>query len=215
MDYHTQKPDESAAEIERVPEELTSSPLAAAEPTSDTEAESIGRETETPVPDKGGNAAEFARANHKYIREFIQLADQKSAVVITIGTALLAYLFERDLTEQWLRPLQTWEFTSFISSVAMIAIALAVLTALAVVVPRLKGASDGLIFWSAIDRFESSAEYADAVLIEDDEHRVHARLEHCYELAKVCNRKYRTLNWSIRIGAVGLGASVLYLLFLR
>ncbi len=45
----------------------------------------------------------------------------------------------------------------------------------------------------------------------DQRRLLRAKLEHCYELATVCRRKYRMLTAAIWIGSVGLAAAVLYL----
>lgn len=95
---------------------------------------------------------------------------------------------------------------------AMVSLALATLGAMGVVVPRRRGSSRGYIFWEAVAEYEDSTGYSSVVMQLSPEALTRETLHHCYELAKVCRRKYRALNISLRFAALGSVASVIYLL---
>jgi hypothetical protein len=61
--------------------------------------------------------------------------------------------------------------------------------------------------------FQNGKDYAEHVLSLEPGELTSAKLEHCYELAAVCSKKYRVVNFALWCGAIGLFASVLLLAF--
>jgi hypothetical protein len=86
---------------------------------------------------------------------------------------------------------------------------------LGVVFPRLKGSRRGILFFDAIAECNDPDEYLGDVLSCSDDDLVRTKLQHCYELSKICSTKYRMLRLGFWIGCVGLGSSLLYLLLAK
>jgi hypothetical protein len=84
------------------------------------------------------------------------------------------------------------EPTSFVP-MALLAISCGL--AITVIIPRRRGPRAGLIFWEAIAGFPSGERYAEEALGLKEENVTKAILEHSYDLAKVCQRKYNWLFW--------------------
>ena len=90
---------------------------------------------------------------------------------------------------------------------------IASLCAVGVIVPRFAGSAQRkVVFWKGIVSFGSSSAYARGFRQLSAPEMTGALLEHCYELAAICVRKYRLLRVSIVAGAVGLVAALMYLL---
>ena len=161
------------------------------------------------VPDA---IAAYAEHIHDYVGEYIRLADQKAAFVFSACAALLAFLYQKGVSQRWLKVPTGWGVGDAIAFLAMLGLGAAAFVAVGVIVPRLYGSRQGFFFWTAITHFGSPARYAEAALQVRPADLVRAQLEHTFELSRICRQKYRVLNVSIVFGAVGLYASLLYLL---
>jgi len=155
----------------------------------------------------------FAEATHQYVREYIRLADQKASFLFTGGTALLAFLYNSEVSAKWLKPVMQWNILDTVAFVAMTALALGVLLALLVVIPRTSGSRRGFLFWEAIAEYDSGRQYSDDLRLLSAATLSQVKAEHCFDLARVCRKKYRVLRAAIWTGAVGLAASVIVFLF--
>lgn len=158
--------------------------------------------------------AEFASFTHQYVRDYINLADQKATFFFTGATALLAFLYSRNVSARWLKPLMTWNILDTTTFVAMAALAGAAFLALLVVIPRTPGSRRGFLFWEAVAEYETGRQYADELWLLSPPSLFQVKAEHCFELAKVCRRKYRMLRCALWTGAVGLAGSLFVFLFL-
>ena len=155
----------------------------------------------------------FAEETHQYIREYIRLADQKAAFFLGFSAALLSFLYSVNVSQRWLKSPTLWSWVDLVAFLAMVGLALAAILSFAVVIPRLKKSNRGIIFWDSIAQFSSSLQYLERVHRATPEELVRTKLEHCFDLARVCQRKYRLLGLSVWLGAVGAGSSMMYLLF--
>jgi hypothetical protein len=169
--------------------------------------------TDRAPTEAGEAAADHAEHVHRYLSDYIKFADQKATFVFGGAAALLAFLYKAEASRRWLKPVGGWTLGDALAFLAMLALAAAALVAVAVIVPRLGGSRRGLIFWESIAQFESGAEYAAAVTGVGAADLLRAKLQHCWELSGVCRRKYRVLGVAIWLGAVGLYAAVVFLLF--
>lgn len=179
-------------------------------------------EQTTPLPNSPGSAAaekefsschrEFSHFVHEYVREYIQLADQKAGFVFAASSALLAFLYNENFQINWLIPIDDWKLLSFLSFGAMILLAVATLFSLFTLIPRTSGSRRGLIFWDAIPECNSGKDYCEEVINKTPTSLITAELEHTYELSKVCREKYRALKISILTLFFGMAATVYLLL---
>lgn len=160
-----------------------------------------------------GYLSSFIDGVHQYVREFIALADQKAAFLFVASSTMLVYLYSQNVLELWWIPVGQWRFVSYIAFAATVSLFGGALCAVAVVWPRLKGAKEGFIFWKAIIRHPSRDDYVAKLLRLSDEALVENKAGHLYEIAAVCNRKYRWVNLSIWLSGSGLLAAVLLAVF--
>lgn len=169
---------------------------------------------DTSPPGTVDHRLKFAEEAHQYIREYIRLADQKATFFFTGGTALLAFLYKDGVSARWLKPPMTWNILDMTAFVAMAALAVAAFISLLVIIPRTPGSRRGFLFWEAIAEYEAGRNYADDVAQLSSATLLQIKAEHCYDLAKVCRRKYTLLRLGLRVGAVALAASLLVFLFI-
>ena len=157
---------------------------------------------------------EFTTFAHQYIRDYINSADQKATFFFTGATALLAFLYNKNVSARWLKPVMQWNILDTIAFVAMGALAAGAFLALLVVIPRTPGSRRGFLFWEAIAEYETGRQYSDDLWLLSGPSLVQVKAEHCYDLAVVCRRKYRMLRCALWTGAVGLAGALFVFLFL-
>jgi hypothetical protein len=164
------------------------------------------------APDSDAHT-KFSEFIHQYIREYIRAADQKATFFFAGSTALLAFLYRNNLSARWMKPIMQWNLLDVVSFVAMMALAVGALTAVFVVIPRTPGSRRGFIFWEAIAEYATAREYSDEVSSLSAATMSQVTAEHCFDLARVCRRKYKVLRCALWICAVGLAATSLVFLF--
>ena len=175
----------------------------AAQPTNDG---SVGVRTDA----KG----EFSAFAHQYIRDNIKLADQKATLFFTGATALLAFMYNENVSARWLKPPMQWNIFDTIAFVSMVALAAGAFLALLVIIPRTLGSRRGFLFWEAIAEYETGRQYSDELSLLSGPSLAQVKAEHCYDLAVVCRQKYRMLRCALWTGAVGLAGALFVFLFL-
>jgi hypothetical protein len=156
--------------------------------------------------------AKFSEETHNYVREYIRNADQKAAFFFAALTAILAFLNSQNVPSRWLKNVQQWSFIDALGLVSMLGLAGGAAILLAVVFPRLKGSRRGLLFFNAIAEYDNSAEYADDVLAQTLDDLIRTKLQHCYDLSKICGAKYHTLRIGFWVGSIGAATALLFLL---
>ena len=157
--------------------------------------------------------SEFASNTHQYIREHISIADKKAAFVLTIAAGLLIYLYETDATSLWLQYPSQWSIVDFFSFLSMWGMAITCVLCIGVVYPRLDGSRRGHVFWNGIREFDSASDYVDSVTRLSDSNVIEEVIKHSYELAGICQTKYKILNWALTTGAIGGVATITLVLF--
>jgi hypothetical protein len=163
---------------------------------------------EAALADVTSARTDFSNAVHKYVRENIQLADQKATFFFTGATALLAFLFKNATSTYWLKPVMQWNVLDITAFIAMAGLGAGALLAISVVWPRLPGSRRGYIFWEAIAEFETAREYSDDLASLSAATLSQCVSQHCYDLSQICRTKYKRLRLSIWICSVGLAAAV-------
>jgi len=145
----------------------------------------------------------FGEEVHQYIREYIQLADQKAAFFFTAAAAIIAYLSSTGDLTSWLIPLDSWGWHEFLSLQATLFLFVSITCCLLVVAPRLGGNTNGIIYFKAVSKHLDSESYISKVTGYSIKILHEEKLKHAYELSKVCDRKYSTLFFVIWAGALG------------
>jgi hypothetical protein len=169
-----------------------------------------------PPPAKDEDNGVLAEFIHQYLRSYIALADQKAAVLFTAVSAVLAYLAGKGA-------LQPLEFSSSRATVtwsvcfgllASLDLILSATLAIAVISPRLTPgppSMKGLIFWEDICSHDSAVNYASAFKGLSKAQAAEQMQMNCYVLARICRKKYRTLNYAIWFATAGFALSVVYI----
>lgn len=170
--------------------------------------------TQTPLPAPDSHA-KFSDDVHNYVRESIRNADQKAAFFFAAMTAILAFLNTQKVSARWLKDIREWSFVDGLGFTSMLGLAVGAAILLAVIFPRLRGSRRGLIFFNAIAEYENSTEYADAVLGQSSPDVTRTKLQHCFDLSKICRSKYRMLRIGFWAGSIGAAAALAFLLLAR
>ena len=156
----------------------------------------------------------FASETHAYISDFIRLADEKAAFFSGASAAMLYLLFNSHAEKYLSWSLNAASLRSLIDIIAMAALSMACVFGLSVVTPRRRvGPADGHIFFDAIIQSGSRESFAAEVMQLPKEQLIREKLMHSYDLAKVCNHKYRAQRWQLWSMIAGLVLAAPYLLF--
>lgn len=149
---------------------------------------------------------EFASFEESYIARYIALADTKAGFVFTGASAVLVYLFNKDdVRSVALHP--AWTPACGLLGIALFFLTVAGLFAFSTIAPRLAASGDGVVFYGAVAAHPSARGYRSAVAKLSEAELSDARLIHCYDLAKVCQRKYDALRRSMWMLLPGVAAA--------
>ncbi|MGV8948747.1 MAG: Pycsar system effector family protein [Candidatus Paracaedibacter sp.] len=154
-----------------------------------------------------------AKEQHTYTREYIKNADNKSTFFFSIVSIFLGYLNANKTSEMWMKPLCTWSILDLNSFITMIGLGISSIFFLLVIMPRLGGSKRGLIYFNGVVEHNTPNDYAVNILNCSEDYLIQAKLEHCYELSKICQSKYLALQRGIFIGGVSLFAGIIHLIF--
>lgn len=158
---------------------------------------------------------EFLWQVHSYVNEYIRFADTKAALTIAWATALLGVLYAERVHATPDRN------TGFLAITLMAAVPLCVGFVLAVwsILPRLfrnrigkfaaKSAKEngsksaGLIYWNDVLSLNDAATYLLSIEKLNDESIIEQLSWHIFVLSGVAKSKYRLVNLSITVVAIG------------
>lgn len=154
-----------------------------------------------------------AKEQHAYTREYIKNADNKSTFFFSIVSVFLGYLHTTKTSHMWTKPLNTWSILDLNSFITMAGLGISSIFFLRVIMPRLKGSKRGLIYFNGVAEHNSANEYAVNILNCSEYYLTQAKLEHCYELSKICQSKYLALHGGIFIGGASLFTGIIHLIF--
>jgi hypothetical protein len=157
----------------------------------------------------------FASETHAYISDSIRFADEKAAFFSGASAAMLYLLFNSHAERYLSWSLNSSSMHSLIGIAAMVALSMACIFGISVVTPRRRlGLASGHIFFDAIIQSNSRETFAAEVMQLSKEQLIAEKLMHSYDLAKVCNRKYRAQTLQLFLMIAGLILAAPYLLFL-
>ena len=153
----------------------------------------------------------FGERTHSYLWANVVLADQKAVFLFAGLAATLAFLHEKDITRRWLANPTSWRVEEWLAFLAVAGLVGGAAIALLVVLPRFSGSKRGLVYWQAIAGFEDATSYARHVRGLRAGDLQEAVLGHCFELAKLAERKFRVFHLALWVGAGGLVSTLLSL----
>ncbi len=158
------------------------------------------------------NAAElttFANDVHAYLRQNITWADQKAAFTFAGVSGFLAYLNSHQAFG-FLRGDAAFRSAHVLLVAAAICLVIAAAASFVTYWPRTKGLRAGVVFWGAIAKNDSAGAYVERAKAKTADELAVAKLEHTYELAKICERKFRWADIAIRFAVIGFGLAIIY-----
>lgn len=192
-----------------VPPEIENAPGIMAPPTANASIKPV------PVSPLEAHHIEFATFHEGYVRHYIQLADTKAGVGFGIISGVLAYLLGKDaVRDVLLHPAITVKFG--ITLIAVLFLIASGISAFLVIAPRL-GSSPGnaeLVFFGNVAGRASGDEYVSDIASRSKSDLAAARLRHCFDVARVCTRKYSLLKQSIWLALPGLTLALVAFLIL-
>lgn len=166
---------------------------------------------EEQVPANAAELTTFANDVHGYLRQNITWADQKAAFMFAGAAGFLAYLNSRNAFA-FLRGDTPFQRPHVVLAAAAVCLLITAFAAFVTYWPRTKGMRAGLVFWGAIAKNESGAAYVERVLDKTATELTTAKLEHSYELARICERKFKWVDVGVRFGVAGFSLAILYTL---
>lgn len=114
-------------------------------------------------------------------------------MVFAGASAVLVYIFNKaEVRSLALQP--TWSPACLVLGIALWFLTIAAVFAFSTIVPRLASSGDGVVFFGAVASHPSARHYRAAVARMPEAALSEARLTHCFDLARVCKRKYETLR---------------------
>ncbi len=145
----------------------------------------------------------FAEETHQYVRDCIRQADQKATFLFAGSSTLLAYLNAISVAQSWLSNPKTWGLLDVLSFLGTSGLMLGAACCALVITPRLGGSKRGLVFFSAIQEYETPAEFAIELNSKRPVELCEAKLRHVHELSKVCHAKFKSLSLAFRLSIFG------------
>jgi|Laugresu1bdmlbsd_1035121.scaffolds.fasta_scaffold03129_2 hypothetical protein len=158
----------------------------------------------SPLLNFGQAKADFAAFHESYVRHYIALADTKAGVIFTLTAGVLGYLINIDeVRAALLAPAFSKVFV--FSGLALLFLGAAATLSFLVIAPRLSSASnEGLVFFGAVAARERADQYLQNIAASSEEDLTKARISHCYDVSKICSRKYGLLKKAIWLTPVSL-----------
>lgn len=143
--------------------------------------------------------ADFAEFHEQYIRHYIAFADTKAGVIFTLAAGLFGFLLGDEAVKKAL--FEPESFCTFaIPALSLFLLTLTASFAFLVIAPRLSSKSgEGLVFFGAVADRKSATEYIFDVGSSSIQELTEARLKHCYDIAVICQQKYKFLKYAIWI----------------
>jgi len=158
----------------------------------------------------------FSEFHEGYVSRYIQLADTKASWIFALVSALIVFLITSDDFEK---------FDLFAVENCLLVILLlltfgmliiSAIFAFLVIAPNLRSPSgEGLVFFGSVAKHENSGAYVNKVSGLSEQEMANLRLQHCYDLSKVCSKKYNRLKVSIWLGSIGVLLLVAMVLILN
>jgi hypothetical protein len=150
----------------------------------------------------------FADFHEAYVARYITLADSKATLVFGLMSGLLAYaLGNKGNVTILLGNERSVLFWLLLTTVLLLAAS--AFCSVRVIAPRLfNSAAKGLVFFGAVANYPKAKDYVDVVARTDENSLTNARLVHCYDLSRVCKRKYLWLRAALWIGFAAIAGMV-------
>ena len=153
--------------------------------------------------DLGPAHAAFAEFQEDYVRHYVSLADTKATIILGLVTTFLTYLTGREkFGDLVLHPGHNWQWP--IADVAVALLVGSAVAAFSVIVPRTARGGERIVYFDTVAKYPSRRDYMDDVCRRSDGELASVRLSHCYDVSRICARKYWWLRWAVWLGVIGI-----------
>lgn len=146
---------------------------------------------------------EFAAFHQGYVWNAISLADTKAAWSFAVCAGMIAYLLAQAPTASLFLN-SPWVLASYLCAGALIGLSVGAVFAFLVIVPRLGGSPEGLVYFGAVALRKNAVSYVSDVGRAAPDALTRARLTHSYDISLIADRKYRHLRTSMWAALAGL-----------
>lgn len=140
------------------------------------------------------NSEQLAERTQDHLNEYIIAADRKASILVTGQFAFLG-LAANALPDFSHSPPRLFRWS--VIATAFFGI-LAVLLAVIVIYPRTPSPEEGYIYWGNITKHKSCTAFHEAVESLNDSEAFETLNKDNYSLARVAEKKYEYLRWSLR-----------------
>jgi hypothetical protein len=192
----TQHQSESAPPSQ-VPEEIQSAPkiaVATAAP---------GELIATGIVKLEAAHSKFAEFHEGYVSRYIGLADTKAAGAFAVSSGSIAYIVGNIRLQTFL--LQPAWNPHFVLSITTFALLItSALCSFRVIAPRFSSSGEGIVYFGAVANRKSADDFVCDVASRGEGELTEARLKHCYDISRICVRKYEYLGKAIVVGVAAL-----------
>ncbi|UQF70849.1 DUF5706 domain-containing protein [Vagococcus lutrae] len=155
---------------------------------------------------------DFVYSQNDYLNNYIQFADTKSAVFITVNGVLMGFLYAQ------FKDILPFEFEKSKHLVLLVSIGLllvAYVFLFLVIFPRRSYKSgNGIVFWEDVAIYRDAESYKMKVSEIPQDSFEEVMIEQNYYLAKTATKKYKNLHWSF-IFSIASYVSVVIFCFLN
>lgn len=154
-----------------------------------------------------------ATFQEQYLSKNIQLADAKAGITVVAVSGLLTYLlgnrdFRTDITDF------TLSADSIVALSSTILLGLSVVVAFWVLIPRLGSSPQSEVFWGHVSSELDSKQHWERLSGLTLENLALERISHCFDLSRVCARKFNRVTVSILLAGLGFALALAWLLIL-
>ena len=149
----------------------------------------------------------FADFHENYLRHYIALADTKAGATFTVTSGVLTYLLS---STKLLTAINggSWESKTLFALVAAALLVASSGFSFFVILPRKnRTQAEGFIYFGTVARLANVDSFVRKVTSTGLVGLVNSRLKHCYDLARICDRKYVWLRRGMIVGVIGLIAT--------
>lgn len=202
-----------------VPQEVLQGPeITSINPNSPTEASPPDLGSPSRQKTEGEDTSEsgrvFCEFTHQYLRQYIELADQKAAFLFAVVSALSAYAVSSSFSPFANPAIWCWppDWHHFAGKISIFLFFFSAFFCILVVLPRLwPNPQPGLIFWEDILAMPSQEKYVETACSQTSQTASCQMAKHAYTLAGVCKRKYLLLKLAMYSALLGLILISIYL----
>lgn len=151
---------------------------------------------------------DFIYSQNSYLNDYIQFADTKSAVFITINGLIMGFIYTQCKVSI---PFKIEETNHFLLAICSILLLISYVFLFLVIFPRRKYKNgNSIVFWEDVSQYKNVDTYKKKVLEVEDRGFEEIMIEQNYYLSKTATKKYKNLHFSFIFSIVSYIILVVY-----